>query len=159
MKAAFSLCAHFLAVALGLTLTPRLLAVAPPQIDRARVAALLAQLDDDDYDRRLEADQALRRGTRLILPLLHNELARTSSLEVRKRVEGIIRELTADEHVPELVRLLAERQPDIREQADWELRRFGKVIVPLLRKELETASDEGLRRHLAQLIDDLGATR
>jgi hypothetical protein len=157
MKAALSLCPVLLSVAL--VLPARTNACAPPPLDRDRLTALIEQLDDEDYDRRAEADRVLRGSTKLAVPFLQRELDRHSSLEVRKRLEGIIRELSADEHVPELVRLLAERQPDIHEQADFELRRFGKVIVPLLKNELKTAADDALRQRLERLIQDLNSSR
>jgi hypothetical protein len=134
-------------------------AAAPPPLDGARLAALLKQLDDDDYDSRTAADRELRTVHRAALPVLRDTMARSPSLEVRHRLEGIIREITAGEHVPPLVRLLSEQQVDIQEQADYELRHFGKVIVPLLKKELKTASDEKLRQRLRQLITDLDAPR
>ncbi len=158
MKASRSLCAVLL-VGVCFFGVRRASAAAPPAIDRARLAALLLQLDDDNFDKREYADRALRASGKMLLPLLEGEKERNPSPEVRNRLEGIIRELTADEHVPELVRLLAETEPEVRDLADWELRRYGKVVLPLLRKEQKVASSEEVRRRLEQIITELSPAR
>jgi hypothetical protein len=159
MKAALSVCPGLLAGVVLLISGTHLCAVAPPEYDRIRVAALIEQLDDDEFDKRVEADNALRACGKLILPALHNEVERHASLEVRKRLEMIILVLSADEHVPGLVRQLAEPQPDTRDYAAWQLRCYGKAVVPLLKKELKVASSDELRLRLERIIEDLGGAR
>jgi WD40 repeat protein len=60
--------------------------------DPARVARLIRQLDDDDFDKREEASRELDRLGGSAVPALHEALARGPSAEVRRR----IRQLLAD---------------------------------------------------------------
>ena len=66
---------------------------APPQLDTDRVLRLLADLDDDTYAVRQQADDQLRALGPTILPWLQDEYERNPSLEVRDRVRRMIRDL------------------------------------------------------------------
>jgi hypothetical protein len=131
-------------------------AAAPPAPDAARVGVLVRQLDDDRFRVRERADRALQKCGKAVVPLLRAELARARSPEVRSRLNNILKVLTADERVPDLVRLLGDSQNDNRERADYELRRYGKAVVPLLKKQL---ADRPLapehRQRVERIIADL----
>jgi HEAT repeat protein len=142
---------------LGLALSAQ--AVAPPSQDAERVAVLLKQLDADDFNTRESADRALRACSKWTLPLLRQEHEHTDSLEVRKRLAGIIHALTAEERVAALIRLLGDSRSDCREQADQELRCFGTEALPLLRKELKPSLDEERRKRLERIITELAPGR
>jgi hypothetical protein len=133
-------------------------AAAPP--DRGRhVAELVRQLDDDRFTVRQRADRALRKLGRPVVPQLRLELEHTKSVEVRWRLTRIIYDLTVDERLPDLIRALGDSHADLREMADWELRRYGKAIVPLLRKELTAKLDKDRRVRLERIIAELSPLR
>src|ERR1700733_10273847 len=114
-------------VAAGLLISVNPLpAAAPPAgIDPVRVAVLLHKLDADSFHIRQKADDSLRALGRKVLPLLQQELARTSSLEVRFRLRRMVEDLTIDERIPGLVKLLGHVNPQFGEQAEYALRHAG----------------------------------
>jgi HEAT repeat protein len=134
-------------------------AAAPPPLDLRRVGDLVRQLDDDRFRARERADRALRRCGPSAVPFLRDEQERTKSLEVRARLAKILKLLTAGERVPELVRQLGDSRSDNRELADYELRRYGGAVVPLLKKQLREPLDPDRRRLLEQIIADLAPPR
>lgn len=70
-----------------------LAAEAPPRLDTDLVLRLLADLDDDTYAVRQQADDQLRSLGPRVLPWLQDEYERNPSLEVRDRVRRMIRDL------------------------------------------------------------------
>jgi HEAT repeat protein len=133
-------------------------AAAPPS-GHAEIAVLIRRLDDDRFATRHRADEALRGYGADALPLLRRHLARTTSAEVRHRLRHIIHDLSADERIAELVRLLGDPDSERRAQADWHLRLYGKAAVPLLKKELTPTLDAERRQHVERLISELSARR
>jgi hypothetical protein len=134
-------------------------AAAPPVLDPARVQALFVKLDDDRFAVRQRADRALRKLGKHALPLLRAELVRTTSLEVRKRLRRMVHDLTVDERIPDLVRQLGAPVANWAEAADWELRRYGKAVVPLLKKELTADLKAEQRSRVEKIIAELSAPR
>jgi RNA polymerase sigma factor (sigma-70 family) len=61
--------------------------------DRRRLARLVAQLDSENFDTRESATRELRALGELAAAILHDTLAGQPSAEVRRRVEGLLREL------------------------------------------------------------------
>jgi DNA-binding MarR family transcriptional regulator len=136
----------------------RVSAAAPPaRIDPARVARLLHRLDAENFHVRQKADTTLRSLGRKVLPLLREELARTRSLEVRFRLRRMVEDLTFDERIPDLVKLLGHGDPQCGERAEYALRQAGASVVPLLRKELTPSLDAEQRKRLQKIIDDLSS--
>ena len=133
-------------------------AAAPPERSR-HVAELVRKLDDDRFTVRQRADRALRKLGRPVVPQLRVELERTRSVEVRWRLTRIVYDLTVDERLPDLIRALGDSRADLREMADWELRRYGKAIVPLLRKELTPKLEKDQRVRLERIIAELSPVR
>ncbi len=72
--------------------------------DAAAVPRLLRELDDDAFAAREAASRELRRMGKPIEPLLRAELARTTSPEVKQRLERLVAQLTADALGPETLR-------------------------------------------------------
>jgi hypothetical protein len=128
-------------------------AVAPPNVGRARVAALVERMDDNRFSVRQNADRALRRMGRRAVPILQQELAAATSVEVQKRLRHIIHDLTVDQRMPDLMRRLADGAA--HEAAAWELRRYGKAIVPLLKKELKPGLPGDQRQRVEKIIAEL----
>lgn len=58
------------------------------------VKTLVRQLDDPQFLRRQQADQELRRLGIAVVPLLQKELAAKHPLEVTRRLEAIVTELS-----------------------------------------------------------------
>jgi hypothetical protein len=134
-------------------------AAAPPAgVDRARVRVLLRKLDADSFSTRQRADEALRAMGEPVLPLLRAERERTPSLEVRDRLDRMVRDLTFDQ-VARLVRLLGHANPRYRDLADRALRQSGSSVLPLLRKELRAGLDAQCRARLERIITDLTGAR
>ena len=153
---------YVLSCALGLVvpLTTSLPAAAPPASPSpARVEVLLRQLDDDNFFTRLRADNSLRAMGKPVLPLLRAERERTTSLEVRERLDRMLRDLTFDEQVPNLVRLLSHANTQFRDQAEGVLLRASTSIVPLLKKELKGESNAEGRARLERIIAELSGQR
>jgi HEAT repeat protein len=150
-----TLCCWTTAALLGLAGAAATKAAAPPPLDRARVAALVKQLDHDSFRQRERADRALRGYGKLVVPALREELDRDPSLEVRHRLTRIIHDLCADEHIPDLVKQLGDPNEQVRAVADWEIRRYGKAAVPALKQELRGGLDRQCRQQVRQIIADL----
>jgi hypothetical protein len=119
------------------------------------VKILLRRLDADNFFTRQRADVALRAMGKPVLPLLRQERERTTSLEVRHRLDRMLRDLTFDEEVSRLVRLLGHANPEIRLLATRALRQSGTSVLPLLRKELAAERNGQTRNQLAQIIREL----
>jgi hypothetical protein len=135
-------------------------AAAPPgEVDRARVKVLLRKLDADNFFTRQRADGQLRALGKAVLPLLREERERTTSFEVRDRLDRMMRDLTFDEQIPTLVRLLGHASPVLGDQADRALRQAGLAVVPLLKKELNGNLDAPIRARVEKIIADLSAGR
>jgi hypothetical protein len=69
--------------------------------DAKKLAALIADLGSDDFDRRQEAEQNLHRLGEIAVPALQKSLAGNPPLEARRRIEGLLKksnsaELSAD---------------------------------------------------------------
>jgi hypothetical protein len=133
-------------------------AAAPPALDAARVAALLEKLDHDRYNVRERADRELRKLGKPVLGRLRAEMERTPSVEVRRRLRRMIHDLTVDERIPGLVKELGRRETQFQQMAAWELRRYGKSIVPLLKKQLKPSLSAEHRQRVEALITELSAS-
>jgi hypothetical protein len=131
----------------------------PAGVDPARVQVLLRKLDADNFFTRQRADESLRAMGKAVLPLLRAERERTRSFEVRDRLDRMMRDLTFDEQVPTLVRLLSHANTKYRDQADCALRQAGAAIVPVLQKELKGDLDSQGRKRLEKIIAELSVQR
>jgi hypothetical protein len=94
-----------------------------------------------------------------VLPLLRAEHRRTTSPEVRHRLDLMMRDLTFDEQIPGLVQLLGHANTAFRDQADRILRQAGVSIVPLLKKELNHELNADGRARLEKIIAELSTPR
>jgi hypothetical protein len=130
-------------------------AAPPAGVDSAHVKLLLHRLDAESFHTRQKADETLRAMGKRVLPLLKEELARTSSLEVRHRLERMIHDLTIDERIPGLVKMLGDHDPRFGDQAEYTLRQAGACVVPLLQKELTPALDGQRRKRIEKIIAEL----
>jgi hypothetical protein len=143
---------------LALLLAGNLPAAAPPaSVDSARVKVLLHKLDADRFDTRQRADETLRSMGKAVLPLLQDELKRTSSLEVRFRLDRMVHDLTIDERIGGLVQMLGHANEQFGQQAEYALRQAGPAVVPLLKKELQPTLDSARRKRLEKIIAELSA--
>ena len=150
LRCAFALCVVFAVAPLH--------AAAPiPAIDAARVRLLLQQLDDEDFQVRQQADEALRNLGKAVQSLLAAENKRTPSLEVRWRLGRILTDLRIDEQVESLVRQLADGDAATRERAAWTLRKAGTVVVPFLRQELKPGLGAEQRKRVETIIAELSS--
>jgi hypothetical protein len=157
MKSILS-CALTLIVALAAS--GSLQAAAPPGgVDRARVKALVRKLDADNFFTRQRADQTLRAMGKTIVAVLREERDRSTSFEVRERLNRMLRDLAFDDQVPTLVRLLGHPNMQYRDQADRALRQAGASVIPLLKKELHSGLDAESRGRLEKIIAELSAGR
>jgi hypothetical protein len=127
--------------------------------DGKLVRALVKQLDDRHYAVRKKADRQLRKLGEPVVPLLRAELDAARSLEVCRRLERMIKDLTVNERVRALIEDLDSNYFAIRERADCQIRGFGKAILPLLKVELKKATDLGVRARLKQIIADLAPAK
>ncbi len=133
-------------------------AAAPPAaVNTARVKVLLHRLDAESFHTRQRADDALRAMGKAVLPLLRQELGRTSSLEVRHRLNAMIYDLTIDERIPSLVEMLGHQNAQFGAQAEYALRQAGSCVVPLLKKELTPTLDSQRRKRIEKIIAELSA--
>jgi hypothetical protein len=133
-------------------------AAAPPAaLNAARVKALLHKLDADSFHTRQQADESLRALGKAVLPLLREERSRTTSLEVRFRLDRMVHDLTIDERIPDLVRMLGHENTQFCEQAEYALRQAGASVVPLLQKELKPSLDIHRRKKIEKIIAELSA--
>ena len=147
-------CAFVVALA---TLAP---AAAPPNgPDAKHVGVLLRRLDSDRFSTRLRADNELRSMGKPVLPHLRAEQARTKSPEVRDRLTVMIRDLTIDERVGQLVKLLGDKDARMRASADYALRQAGAGVVPLLKKEMGPALGGAQRKQIEKIIAELTPRR
>jgi hypothetical protein len=149
-------CASVLVV----TFAASLHAAAPPAwVDAARVKVLLRRLDDDNFFKRQRADADLRAMGKPVLPLLLTERDRTRSLEVRYRIDRMVRELTYDREVSRLVQLLGHDNRKFSDLADGALRQAGTAVLPLLKKELRAEMNATSRARLEKIVADLSSVR
>src|SRR5262249_2615513 len=68
-------------------------APAGPVADPARIARLIADLDDDDFEVRERANELLRQMNALAEPAMRKALEKTASAEVRRRLERLLERL------------------------------------------------------------------
>ena len=142
-----------LIVAVVTTLAP---AAAPPAgPDAKHVGVLMRRLDSDDFSTRLRADDELRAMGKRVLPYVRAEHERTESPEVRDRLTVMIRDLTIDERVGQLVKLLADDDAQTRARADYALRQAGASVVPLLRQEMRPELGGEQRKQIEKIIAEL----
>ena len=135
-------------------------AAAPPTGPDARhVRVLLRRLDSDHFSTRLRADDELRAMGKSALPYLRAELGRTKSAEVRDRLGVMIRDLTIDERVGQLVELLGDKDARMRARADYALRQAGAGVVPLLRQEMRPELGGEQRKRIEKIIAELTPRR
>ena len=143
----------FVAIAV---LTPLAPAAAPPgSLDAKHVRVLLRRLDSDNFRTRLRADNDLRAMGKGVLPLLRAEHERTESLEVRDRLTVMIHDLTIDERIGQLVKLLGDKDALNRTRADYALRQAGAGVVPLLKKEMRPELGREQRKQMEKIIAEM----
>ena len=138
-------------------LTPA--AAPPPGPDAGHVRVLLRRLDADAFSTRLRADGELRAMGKRVLPLLRAEQARTDSAEVRDRLTVMIRDLTIDERVGQLVELLGDKNARERARAEYALHQAGAGVVPLLRREMRPELGGEQRKRIEKIIAELTPQR
>ena len=138
-------------------LTPA--AAPPPGPDAGHVRVLLRRLDADAFSTRLHADEDLRAMGKRVLPMLRAEQARTDSAEVRDRLTVMIRDLTIDERVGQLVELLGDKNARQRARAEYALHQAGAGVVPLLRQEIRPDTGGEQRKRIEKIIADLTPRR
>lgn len=145
-------------LALLLAAAPLLSAAAPVTVpDPALLRGLFRQLDADSFPTRQKADAALRRLGKAALAPLRAEMERTKSLEVRWRLGRIVHDLTMDERIEQLVRLLGDSDAQIRARADFAIRTAGAPVVPLLQRELRPTLVGEPRQRIERLIVELSS--
>lgn len=143
----------FVVAAVLTTLAP---AVAPPgSLDARHIRVLLRRLDSESFRTRLRADTELRAMGKGVLPLLRAEHERTDSLEVRDRLTVMIHDLTIDERVGQLVKLLGDKDALNRARADYALRQAGASVVPLLKKEMRPELGGEQRKQMEKIIAEM----
>ena len=143
----------FVVAAVLTTLAP---AVAPPgSLDARHIRVLLRRLDSESFRTRLRADTELRAMGKGVLPLLRAEHERTDSLEVRDRLTVMIHDLTIDERVGQLVKLLGDKDALNRARADYALRHAGAGVVPLLKKEMRPELGGEQRKQMEKIITEM----
>ena len=131
-------------------------AAAPPaRVDPALLGGLFRKLDADDFFVRQKADAELRGMGKRVVSALRGEVERTRSLEVRWRLGRMVHDLTIDERVGDLVRLLNDNDAHMRARADYALRQAGPGVVPLLRRELKPDLAIEQKKRLEKLITEL----
>ncbi|NBO91522.1 MAG: HEAT repeat domain-containing protein [Planctomycetia bacterium] len=131
-------------------------AAAPPtRIDSSKVSQLLRQLDDDEFDVRQTADFELRRMGKPVIPYLREEQLRTPSLEVRDRINKIVRDLRADEKIPDLIQQLNHRDARFRNHAIYSLNRLTTDQLPALEAALQRGISQEAKQVLQQVIAEL----
>jgi HEAT repeat protein len=139
-----------------LSVLPVLNAAAPPaEIDSTQVKKLFRQLDHDEFAVRQQADETLRAMGKLVVSALKQEMERSRSLEVRWRLGRMINDLTLDERVEVLVKLLGDGDSQMRDRAEWTLRQGGSAVVPMLQKELKPRLTQQHRQRLQKIISEL----
>jgi len=147
---------HLAGAVLVLTFAAGLPAAAPPaRVDPALLGGLFRKLDAEDFFVRQKADADLRAMGKRVVAALREEMDRTRSLEVRWRLSRMVHDLTIDERVGDLVRLLNDSDAHMRERAGYALRQAGPGVVPLLRKELKPELASEQRRRLEKIITEL----
>jgi HEAT repeat protein len=78
-----------------------------PGVDEKKVKQLIADLDADDFETREKATNELEKLGKLAEPLMRAALAGEASLEVKRRLERVLKPLGAEVLTPE-------RQRDVR---------------------------------------------
>jgi HEAT repeat protein len=135
-------------------------AAAPPTgPDAQHVRVLLRRLDSDYFSMRLRADNELRAMGKCVLPHLRVEHARSRSVEVRDRLAVMIRDLTIDERIGQLVELLGDKDVQMRARAIHALRQAGAGVVPLLRQEIRPELSGEQRKQIEKIIAELTPRR
>ena len=120
---------------------------------------LLHRLDADQFSTRLRADGELRAMGKRVLPLLRAEQARTDSAEVRDRLTVMIRDLTIDERVAQLVVMLGNKNTLERDRAEYALHLAGAGVVPLLRREMRPELGDEQKKRIGKIIAELTPRR
>jgi WD40 repeat protein len=77
-----------------------------PALDAARVQALLAQMDSPQFKERQRAEAELGEFGERVVPFVDKVLAAKPTLEVRKRLEGLLERLAAEPWSGERLRIL-----------------------------------------------------
>ncbi len=124
-------------------------------LDEAHVKVLLHKLDAESFQTRQKADDSLRALGKVALPLLRKEREETKSLEVRYRIDRIVNDLTIDERIPVLVRMLGHENAQFSDQAEYNLRQAGGSVVPLLKKALNPEMAQPTRKRIEKIIAEL----
>jgi hypothetical protein len=75
------------------------------KFDAAEIDKRIADLDDDDFDRREQASKALADLGAAARPALEKALQGDPSTEKKRRIDDLLDALKARDHNPELVRL------------------------------------------------------
>jgi hypothetical protein len=130
-----------------------LVSAQPAEADKVR--ALVRQLDDDKFEVRDKAEASLRKLGKKVLPQLKAELARTKSVEVRRRLQQLVGEMAPaapKSRVADLVRMLGDDRFEVRQRATRELVVLGRAAIPELRKELEKTGDPEVRTRLTVIL-------
>ena len=149
-----------LAFAVAVVFTSLAVGAAPPTVlDAGHVRELLIQLDSDAFSTRLHADNELRAMGKSVLPFLRTEHEKTDSLEVRDRLRLMIRDLTIDERIGQLVKRLGDKDALERARADYALRQAGAGIVPLLKQEMRPELGGEQRKRIEKIITELTPRR
>jgi HEAT repeat protein len=128
---------------------------AAPPPDPAHVAALVRDLDSDDFAVREKADKELRQMGSAAKPLLREALKQADSLEVRLRLERILRVVTPEERIAALIRQLGDDDYEVREKATQALRDAGPSLLPALKAAEAATPDPEVRARLQAVIRSL----
>jgi HEAT repeat protein len=142
-------------IALALAAAPAVVAADKPASDPDRVAALVRQLDDNDFEVRDKADKELRAMGEPVLPLLRKAAKEAASPEVRKRLSDILAAIGPDGRVAALIPQLGSDDFATRVKATDMLRKEGPAALPVLREAREHAADLEIRTRLDAIIRDL----
>lgn len=101
----------------------------------ARISMLIKQMDSDKFAERESAALELTAIGQAALPALEKELASKPSLEVRRRLEILIEEISVELASP-LIALLDEEEFAVRQKAHEELEQLGERARPALQRAL-----------------------
>ena len=119
--------------------------------DVKRVDALIKQLDSDKFSDREAAASKLIVIGKDALPALENVLASKPSLEVRRRLENVMDEISVQVAGP-LIALLDEDEFAVRQKAHEDLERMEQRALPALRKALAKNPSAEVKSRVEALI-------
>ena len=149
-----------IAFVVALVITTFAAGAAPPTgPDAKHIRLLMRQLDSDTFSTRLRADNELRAMGKSVLPYLRAEHEQTDSLEVRDRLRVMIRDLTIDERIGQLIKSLGDKDAQERARADYALRQAGAGVVPLLKQEMRPELGGEQRKRIEKIITELTPRR